>query len=77
LAQVVQQELQVAAEQMAGNQFLVAQRLLVEIVELATQLARVELQLMVQVQAYQVLRVRVGEEVLSPVQDQSQGLPAL
>ena len=66
-----------AAEQMAGNQFLVAQRLLVEIVELATQLARVELQLMVQVQAYQVLRVRVGEEVLSPVQDQSQGLPAL
>jgi hypothetical protein len=76
LVQVAQQELQVAAEQMAGNQFLVAQQLMVEIVELVTQVARAELQLQDQVQAHLVLRVQVDEEVI-PVEEQSQDLPAL
>ena len=65
-----------AAEQMAGNQFLVAQQLMVEIVELVTQMARAELQLQDQVQAHLVLRVQVDEEVI-PVEEQSQDLPAL
>jgi hypothetical protein len=64
LAQVVQQELQVAAEQMAGNQFLVAQRLLVEIVELVSRVAQAERRYQVQVQVRQVLQVQVEKEVL-------------
>jgi hypothetical protein len=49
LDQVAQQELLMATEQMVGNQFLVAQRLMVEMVELE-QLLQVLVELPLQVQ---------------------------